>query len=222
MAALFSPADNFGILDRLPEMGSFLGDIRFYLCLFLLIVPILMVAMGALRFFRPAEEANRAVGYRTYFGMGSVYAWRVTQWVSGVVFMGVGGLLLLIAIILCFVMGAKSVDDAVVTMYTWLIVEGVCLLLAVAVVELAIGLQFDKKGGLRPGRKFFFLRYVPYRQPKVVEVPQPEPQPEIQEVEELQEPQMSNQDLFTQEDFFDFDALLANDSVPTENPKNKE
>ncbi len=219
MITMFSPADDFGIYDLLPEMGGFLGDIRFYLCLFLLLVPILMAGMGALRFFRPAQEANRFVGYRTFFGMGSVYAWQVTQWVSGAVFMGVGGLLLLLAIIQCFVMGAKEVGDAVSNMYTWLIVEGVCLILAIITVEVVIGLQFDKEGCLRPGRRFFFLRYVPDRQPKVEQV---KPEPQVQEEERKEEPQLSNQDLFTQDDFFDFDALLANDSVPTENPQNKE
>lgn len=222
MTTMFSPADNFGVYDMLPDMGGFLGDIRFYLCLFLLIVPILMAAMGALRFFRPAREANRFIGYRTYFGMGSVYAWRVTQWVSGAVFMGIGAVLLLIAIIVCIVMGFQSVSDAVFTVFIWLIVEGVCLLLSVAAVEGIIFYQFDRQGNLRQGRNLFFLRYVPYKPearraaPVVATEPEPEPEPQPEEQE------ISDQELFTQEDFFDFDALLADNSVPTENPKNKE
>ena len=39
---------------------------------------------------------------------------------------------------------------------------------------------------------------------------------------EEEQPQLSDQELFTQENFFDFDALLEDNSVPTENPKNKE
>ena len=221
MTALFSPADDFGIYDLLPEMGGFLGDIRFYLCLFLLITPVLMAAMGAIRFFRPAREASRSVGYRTYFGMGSTYAWQVTQWVSGIVYMGIGGLRLILAIIQCIVMGGKDVGDAVTGVFTWLIVEGVGLILAIAAVEVAIGLQFDKKGNLRPGRKLFFLRYVPYREPRVQEVVK-EPEPQVEEEPEEEQPQLSDQELFTQENFFDFDALLEDNSVPTENPKNKE
>ena len=222
MTVMFSPADNFGVYDMLPDMGGFLGDIRFYLCVFLLIVPVLMAGMGVLRFFWPAKEANRFIGYRTYFGMGSVYAWRVTQWVSGIVFMGMGGLLLLIAIVVCFVMGFQSVADAVVTMCTWLILEGVCLAISIVLVEAVILFQFDRQGNLRNGRKLFFLRFVPYkpevRKPVTAPVPEPEPEPEPSP----EEPEMSNQELFTQEDFFDFDALLADNSVPTENPKNKE
>jgi hypothetical protein len=95
------------------------------------------------------------------------------------------------------------------------------LLLSIILVEVVIGLQFDKEGNLRPGRKFFFLRYVPYKQPKA-EASKPEPQPQIQAEEAPQEPPVSDQELFTQENFFDFDALLENDSVPTENPQNKE
>ena len=220
MKAMFSPADNFGINDLLPDMGGFLGDIRFYLCLFLLIVPILMVVIGAVRLFWPAKEANHTVGYRTFFGMGSVYAWRVTQWLSGILFGAVGAILLLLAIIQCFAMGGRELNDAVTSVYTWLIVEGVALLAAIVTVEVLIGLQFDKQGNLRPGRKLFFLSYVPYKQPKY-QAPEPEPQPPAQEPESDMPP-MSNQDLFTQEDFFDFDALLENDSIPTENPKNRE
>ncbi len=218
MITMFSPADDFGIGDMLPEMGGFLGDIRFYLCLFLLLVPILMVAMGALRFFRPTRKVNRSVGYRTYFGMGSTYAWRVTQFVSGAVFMGVGGLLLLLAIIQCIIMASQDLPEAVSSVYSRLIIEGVLLVVSIVAVELVIFLQFDRKGNLRKGRRFFFLKYVPYvpEQESAQPAPQPEPEPEPQE------PEMSNQDLFTQEDFFDFDALLADNSVPTENPKNKE
>lgn len=219
MKAVFSPADNFGIKDLLPDMGGFLGDLRFYLCLFLLIVPVIMVVMGALRFFFPAKEANRSVGYRTFFGMGSVYAWRVTQWLSGVVYLGIGAVLLVLAVIQCFAMGSKETQDAVTNVYTWLIVEGVGLLVAILLVEVAIGLQFDKQGNLRPGRRFFFLSLVPYKEPKEAT---PKPEPQVEEAPEEEAPALSNQDLFTQENFFDFDALLENDSVPTENPKNKE
>lgn len=219
MKAVFSPADNFGIKDLLPDMGGFLGDLRFYLCLFLLIVPVIMVVMGALRFFFPAKEANRSVGYRTFFGMGSVYAWRVTQWLSGVVYLGIGAVLLVLAVIQCFAMGSKETQDAVTNVYTWLIVEGVGLLVAILLVEVAIGLQFDKQGNLRPGRRFFFLSFVPYKEPKEAT---PKPEPQVEEAPEEEAPALSNQDLFTQENFFDFDALLENDSVPTENPKNKE
>lgn len=224
MRAMFSPADDFGIKDLLPEMGGFLGDVRFYLCLFLLLAPVLMAVMGALRFFLPAKEANRSVGYRTYFGMGSIYAWRVTQWVSGIIFMGIGGLLLILAIIQCFVMGGMALDRAVTNLYTWLIVEGVGLLVSVVAIEVVIGLQFDRSGNLRPGREFFFLRYIPYNAVVTAQQPAPQPEPEAYQAEEPQpeEPILSNQELFTQENFFDFDALLEDNSVPTENPKNKE
>ena len=220
MTALFSPADNFGVNELLPEMGGFLGDIRFYLCLFLLLVPILMGAMGALRFFRPTECPGCGRGYRALFGKGSAYAWQATQWLSGILFMGIGAVLLILAIIVCFVLGGKNVADAVSSVYTWLIVEGALLLLAILTVEVLIGLQFDRRGNMRPGRNFFFLEFVSYRQPKEEEEVEPEVLPEEEVVEEA--PPISNQELFTQENFFDFDALLDDNSVPTENPKNKE
>ncbi len=219
MRTMFAPADNFGIQGLLPDMQGFLGNVRFYLGLFLLIGPVLMLIFGVLRFFIPAKEANYSVGYRTFFGMGSVYAWKATQWVSGLVFMGLGGVLTVLAVIQCFVNGGMDLSGAAGNTCTWLIVEGIALMIGVIAVEVLIGMQFDRQGALRPGRKLFFLAYVPYKEASV-KAQEPAPHTPAQPMPELEE--RPDAELFTQENFFDFDALLNNDSVPTENPKNKE
>ena len=184
MTVLLSPADNFGVNELLPEMGGFLGDIRFYLCLFLLLVPILMGAMGALRFFRPTECPGCGGGYRAMFGRGSAYAWQVTQWVSGILFMGVGAVLLILAIIVCIVLGGKNVADAVSSVYIWLIVEGAYSLHPVFQDYADLKLFFDiapdeqlrriaKRNG-EAAKKIFADRWIPLeekhiRQNRVIE-----------------------------------------------------
>ena len=62
----------------LPEFQGFLGDLRFYLGLFLLIGPLVMLALVACMFFKPIKTPTHKAGYRTYFGMGSKSAWRFT------------------------------------------------------------------------------------------------------------------------------------------------
>ena len=52
--------------------------------------PLCILILGLIYLLIPPNEANRKAGYRTYFGMGSVYAWRFTQRVSGFIMTLVG------------------------------------------------------------------------------------------------------------------------------------
>lgn len=210
MVIMHAPADNYGIKDLLPELSSFLGDLQFYMGLFLLAGPILMLAIGIWRFFLPAKEANHKVGYRTFFGMGSVRAWRFTQWLSGMVWAGIGLLLTILAVIQCIRMGNMDTMDAATNTFTWLIVEGVCLLLANVAIEVVVAMYFDKDGNPRKALPLLKRSPMPARRQEAAkDVPMDE-EPQLQ-----QDPQ----DLFTQEDFFNFDELLEADSIPTPKPK---
>ena len=133
----------------LPEFQGFLGDLRFYLGLFLLIGPLVMLALGAWMFFKPIKTPTHKAGYRTYFGMGSKSAWRFTQWLAGLVWGGLGAVLTVIMAIVCIVLGSMGVDAAAEASLTWLIVEAALALVAFIAVELVVALRFDKKGQLR-------------------------------------------------------------------------
>lgn len=187
MNTFFAPVDNFGVKELLPELQSFLGDIRFYLGLFLVAGPILLLILGASRILAPAKEANHSVGFRTFFGMGSVRAWRFTQWLSGLVWAGLGLVLLVVAGIQCFVISGKDLMDAATTAFIWLIVEGVCVLLANLAVEVAAVIMFDARGNRR-GQTQPPVRTP--RRPKAV---------------------VSDMPPVEQEDALDFDALLDSD-----------
>ena len=52
--------------------------------------PICILLLGFIYLFLHPNEANHKLGYRTFFGMGSVHAWRFTQRVSGFIMLIIG------------------------------------------------------------------------------------------------------------------------------------
>ena len=50
----------------------------------------LLFLLGLVYLFLTPKEANHYIGYRCYFGMGSVNAWRFTQRLAGIVFGSLG------------------------------------------------------------------------------------------------------------------------------------
>ena len=127
---------NMDFTALVPNLNTMLGLIRFLLSLLLLAGPISMLILGFLYLFMAPPEANYKFGFRTYFGMGSVEAWRFSQRMAGISFGGLGLVLLVIALIvdLSFI-GANTYQVATRAM--------ICLLWQVglvAVARLAVGI----------------------------------------------------------------------------------
>ena len=132
-----------------PELPVLLGFVRGFLVLALLAGPIAMVVLGALYLFKPTPEANYRFGFRTYFGMGSVEAWRFAQKMAGLVY-GVLGVLLLIAmlIVMLFFIGKDLMQIAGICLVV-LPIQAVLVLIARSVVAILAGKYFDKDGNRR-------------------------------------------------------------------------
>ncbi len=138
------------LLDAIiPKLDMLLSDMRFWMSVAMLIGPILFLAMGAFYYFAAPKEANHRLGYRTYFGMGSVSAWKFTQKIAGMVWGGVGAVLTLVAVIVCIVLGGKEPAEAMSAALTMLIIEAVCALLAFLTVEITVFIRYDVNGNLK-------------------------------------------------------------------------
>ena len=138
------------LLDAvIPKLELLLSDMKFWMGLAVLIGPILFLAMGAFYYFLSPKEANHRLGYRTYFGMGSVPAWKFTQKLAGMVWGGLGAVLTLVAIIVCIVLGTREPAKAMSGALTMLIIEAVCALLAFLAVEILVFIRYDMNGNLK-------------------------------------------------------------------------
>ena len=138
------------LMDKLiPVLEALLTDLHTWLTVAVVLGPVLLLIIGLLYFFLPPKEANHRFGYRTYFGMGSVRAWKFTQRVAGLVWGTLGLGLTVAMVIVCLVNRGEPIDA-----YAWSIL--IALLVQVGLVavgwlgiEATVFVCFDRKGNRR-------------------------------------------------------------------------
>jgi len=132
-----------------PEMGAMLGFIRVVLSLLVLACPLSMLILGVLYLFMSPPEANYKFGFRTYFGMGSVEAWRFSQKIAGIAFGCLGLILLVVAIVVDFSFIGKDTHQVASTAITCLLWQVGLALAARLAVGIAAAVFFTADGGRR-------------------------------------------------------------------------
>ena len=143
--------DGFDPAALLPDLSDLFGSLA-TLCRFAVMIgPVVLLVLGLAYLFLSPREANYYFGYRCYFGMGSVQAWRFTQRVAGMLFGGVG---LILTIVMYVISGGFAGME--ITQMVWKAAGclawqvGVTLVLTLLINFLAF-FFFDAKG--RPRRK---------------------------------------------------------------------
>ena len=141
--------DAFDPATLLPELGDIFSLVTGACRIAVLIAPIILLVLGVAYLLFSPKEANYYFGYRCYFGMGSVEAWRFTQRFAGAVLGGLG--LILTCVMLVISMGFPGMEamDMVWKAFWCLIWQGVLALLANAAIWAAAALCFDAKGNYR-------------------------------------------------------------------------
>ena len=146
---LISNLFDMDLSKLVPKLPVFLGFVNTFLVLAVLIGPILLVVLGALYLFKPAPEANFKYGFRTYFGMGSIEAWQFSQRIAGLIFGGLGVLLLVIMLIVVLTFIGKDLFRIAGTTIVCLIIQAVLTLAARVTISVLCWKYFDKDGNRR-------------------------------------------------------------------------
>ena len=132
-----------------PEMSQVLDKARLAVTVSVLAGPILLLVLGLIYFFIPPKEANHRFGFRTYFGMGSVEAWRFTQWIAGILYGLLGLVFLIIMLVVIGKFDAMDHFEMVMTAMKYLLWQvGFALLMRILVGLLAM-IFFDGYGNRR-------------------------------------------------------------------------
>jgi uncharacterized membrane protein len=84
---------DFDLMALLPDLADLMGWLVTAVEYSLVIGPMVLVALGLLYLLLPTKEANYVVGYRFFWGMGSIQSWRFTQRLAGAVWTVMGLLL---------------------------------------------------------------------------------------------------------------------------------
>ena len=149
MDTIRSLLDMLDIANYLPDLTMFSVGAKLVLWLLMLVGPVLMLLLGLMYYTKPPAEANFSWGFRTYFGMGSVEAWRFTQRVAGLCWIAVGGGMTALCLIAGIFMLVLNGGQAA-TLAMWAV--GIELLLIIAswvFINILVLKNYDKDGNPR-------------------------------------------------------------------------
>ena len=144
--------DNFDPATLLPDLTGVVGTVEFLTRIAVLAGPVVLLVMGLVYFFLSPKEANHHFGYRCYFGMGSVEAWRFSQRLAGVIWTVLGLGLTAVMLLVTGGFGGKEIMDIVGTGFTCLIWETVLAAVSCLAINLLVMLCFDRNGMRRSQR----------------------------------------------------------------------
>ena len=145
--------DAFDPATLLPDLSGLFGSLETVCRWAVMIGPLVLLVLGLAYLFLSPKEANYYFGYRTYFGMGSVHAWRFTQRLAGIVLGGLGLLLTVIMLVISGGFGGMEVMDMVWKAVDCLVWEAVLALLANIAIGATAALKFDRNGEYRKTKK---------------------------------------------------------------------
>ena len=137
----------------LPDLNAIMDKMAPIMRIALLAGPVILLVLGLLYLFASPKEANYKFGYRCYFGMGSVRAWRYSQRLAGILFTAVGLILTLVMLPVTGKFRDMDIMDMLWKTVKCGIWEAAIILLTTLAINLTVAFFFDAKGHLRKNRK---------------------------------------------------------------------
>lgn len=146
---LKSLMDDFDPAALFPELDSIMGWIELIARIAVAVGPIVLLAMGLAYLIASPKEANYYFGYRCYFGMGSVEAWRFSQRLAGIVWGVLGLVLTLVMVFIGSSFKGMQTMDMLWKAVRCLLWEAGLTAVSCLVINTIVATFFDGKGGRR-------------------------------------------------------------------------
>lgn len=147
---LLDKLENLG--ELIPKLDTLTGWVQWLVSLAVRVGPVCILILGLIYLLIPPKEANRKAGYRTFFGMGSIMAWRFTQRVAGILMVPVGLILTLSAYSTVAKFTSMDLMDMAYAAFQTIKVQVIFALVIFIVMFLLTAVFFDRKGYCRfPG-----------------------------------------------------------------------
>lgn len=138
--------------ELIPKLDTLTGWVQWLVSLAVRVGPVCILVLGLIYLLIPPKEANRKAGYRTYFGMGSIMAWRFTQRAAGILMIPIGLILTLSAYATAARFTSMDLMTMAHTAFGAIKVQVVCALIIYIVMFVLTAVVFDRKGYCRfPG-----------------------------------------------------------------------
>lgn len=149
IASIKDMMDAFDPAALLPNLSEIFGSLAGVCRVAVMIGPIVLLVLGLAYLFFSPREANYYFGYRCYFGMGSVQAWRFTQRFAGLILGGTGLILTLVMFTFSGSFASMEVTDMVWKAVHYLVIEAIAALAATLIVNITAFALFNRRGEYR-------------------------------------------------------------------------
>ena len=153
IASIKQMMDGFHPEKLLPDLGKLFGSLPGLCRIAVMIGPVVMLLLGLSYLFLAPKEANYYLGYRCYFGMGSIHAWRFTQRLAGLLFTAAGAVFTVVMLAISAGFGKMEVTDMAWKAVNCLAWQAGAAVLLNLLVSGAAAFFFDRKGAPRKRRK---------------------------------------------------------------------
>ncbi|MBQ2928569.1 MAG: SdpI family protein [Oscillospiraceae bacterium] len=145
--------DAFDPASLLPELNSIFDTVAAVCRIAVLAGPIILLVLGLAYLLFAPREANYYFGYRCYYGMGSIEAWRFTQRLAGCVLGGLGLILTGVMLVLSGSFAGMDAMDMVWKAFWCLVWQAVLVLIANAAIWGVTFFRFDARGNYRSKKR---------------------------------------------------------------------
>ena len=149
MDFLKSLLGDFDPAALVPDLGAIFNNLDGALRVVVLAGPLCLLGLGLLYLLAPPSEANHVFGYRHFWGMSSVEAWRFTQKTAGLVWTGLGLCLTVIMAFLCNGYRELAAEAMLMSALTSVLVELLLVFLSTMLINTLVIFHFDHKGARR-------------------------------------------------------------------------
>ena len=132
-----------------PDLEALFNNLDAALRVVVLAGPLCLLGLGLMYLLAPPSEANHVFGYRHFWGMSSVEAWRFTQKTAGLVWTGLGLVLTIIMAFLCNGYRELAAEAMLMSALTSVGVELLLVFLSTMLINTLVIFHFDHKGARR-------------------------------------------------------------------------
>ena len=145
--------DGFDPTALLPDLWAIFGSLDVALRVVVLAGPLCLLGLGLLYLLAPPAEANHVFGYRHFWGMSSVEAWRFTQKTAGLVWTGLGLGMTVAMSFICNSYRDMAWEAMLFSALISVVAELLLVFLSTLLINALVILHFDRKGTRRSTRE---------------------------------------------------------------------
>ena len=138
--------DEFDPAVLLPELDTVVGKAELVARIAVLAGPVILLLLGLAYLLVSPKEANYHFGYRCYFGMGSVEAWRFSQRLAGVVWAVLGLVLSVVMLLVCNGFAGQEIMDILGSAVKCLLWEVGAVAVSCLTINGLVAARYDAKG----------------------------------------------------------------------------